>query len=479
MMYKIYFMFGIILRVSAAEFCSNVGSIFDKGLQKVLLSEQFSQIPLPEMNRRVEDLFGTSVALTGGRLTGLQTIRRTGQSVFHAGMSGSRITFHIKGGPLEANFVGRLRTLFLRESIRVGARVPTFQASFTAEERSPNRVHLQVHGVRMSNLRLRLGGTNLGSSGFITDLIKPSIQEKIGEILARELRKLAEKTLGAVKVYAAKNEAATDPIRTWKKALNGASAYLDVLRRLNVPSHGDEEDSAEENSEEDSEYSSEDYSEEQSSYSRRRRWAPRSAEREQWVFDGCLRTLVVSTGFEPAPLPRDLETFNCSFGSVSVSGGNVTGLSNVKTRGENVVKLGECGLSARFDLRFNDLFVQGMGTVTSGSWFTVTTDFTFELRIPAVQAILEITERYNTLEITNYELDFTAPVNVTAKPLGTVGSVANFFGAAPERALDVNELEQLKHASRKYVQQVVDNVALFIADPPIPYRYRTPRWILP
>ncbi|XP_077557353.1 uncharacterized protein LOC144172552 [Haemaphysalis longicornis] len=469
MTYKIYFVFGVVLRVSTAEFCSNVGSIFDRGLEKVLLSEQFSQIPLPEMNRRLEGLFGTSVTLTGGRLTGLQTMRRTGQSVLRAGMSGSRITFHIKGGPLEANFVGRLRSVLLRKAMRVGARVPTFQASFTAEELFPNRVQLQVHGVHMSNIRLRLGGTNIGSYGFITDLIKPSIQEKIGEILARELRKLAEKTLGAVKVYAAQNEAGTDPIRTWKKALNGASDYLGVLRGRNFPSrdHGGASESSQEDSEE------------WLPSSWRRTRAPRSAEREQWVFDGCLSTLVVSTGFEPAPLPGNLEAFNCSFGSVSVSGGNVTGLSNVATRGNNVVQLGECGLSAHFDLRFNDLFVQGTGTVTSGSWFTVTTDFTFELRIPAVQAVLEITERYNRLEITYYELDFTAPVNVTAKPLGTVGSVVNFFGAAPERALEDNELEQLKNASRKYVQQVVDNIALFIADPPVPYRYGTQRWMLP
>lgn len=77
---------------------------------------------------------------------------------------------------------------------------------------------------------------------------------------------------------------------------------------------------------------------------------------------------------------------------------------------------------------------------------------------------------YNSLEIVNYQLNFTAPVNLTATPLGTVGSVVNFFGGVPERTLAQDELKQLKNASKKYFQQVVNNIALFIADPLVPYR---------
>lgn len=460
MFYMAYFLVGLVLRVSTAEYCFPVDSIFDKGLEKVLLSEQFSEIPLPEMARRLEDLFGTSVSLTGGRLTGLRTMKRTSQSVLHAGKSGSRLNFHIKGGPLDAHYVGRLRSVLLRKSFRLGARVSTFEASFTAEERSPNRVQLQVHGLRMSRIRLRLGRTNIGSYDFITDLIRPSIEEKIGEILARELRSLAEKTLGAVKVYAAQSGEGSDPVRTWRKAINSASAYLSLLRTPHLPS-GDDDGLY---------YGSQEESEE-SWPSAMRSWRrePRSAsrEREQWVFDGCLSKLVVSTGFEPAPLPEDLEDFSCTFGRVSVSGGNVTGLSSVYTRGESVVKLGECGLSARFDLGFKDLIVSGLGSVTN--FFS--TSVTFDVRIPAVEVVLEITERYNKLEIVNYELNFTAPVNLTATPLGAVGSVVNWFGGGPERSLESTELEQLKNASRKYVKQVVSNIAHFIEYPPVPNRF--------
>lgn len=177
--------------------------------------------------------------------------------------------------------------------------------------------------------------------------------------------------------------AADDPVRPWRNAFNGASAYLGLLRGRNVPFS--EDDGPSESSQEDSE--------EWLPSVRSWRREPRSVEREQWVFDGCLNTLVVSTGFEPAQLPGDMEDFDCSFGIVSVSGGNVTGLSNVFTRGNNLIKLGECGLSARFHLGFNDLVVKGIGRVTSGTWLLhVTTDFTFDLRIPAVEAVLEISE---------------------------------------------------------------------------------------
>lgn len=456
MSYTAYFLLGLVLRVSTAEFCFPIDSIFDKGLEKVLLSERFSEIPLPDMARRLEGLFGTSVSVTGGRLTGLQSIKRNGQNVLHAGKSGSRLSFHVKGGPLDAYYVGRLRSVLLRKSFRLGARVPTFEASFTAEERSPNRVHLQVHGVRMSRIRLRLGGTNIGSYDFITELIRPSIEEKIGEILARELRSLAEKTLGAVKVYAAKNGEGSDPVRAWRKAFNSASAYLSLLRSPDLASR--EDDSNYYDSQEDSEESWP-----SARRSRRREHRSASREREQWVFDGCLSKLVVSTGFEPAPLPEDLEDFSCTFGRVSVSGGNVTGLSSVHTTGDNVVKLGECGLSARFHLGFNDLIVSGLGSVTN----YISTSFAFDVRIPAVEVILEIAERYKKLEIVHYELDFTAPVNLTATSLGAVGSVVNWFGGVPERSLESSELEQLKNASRKYVEQVVHNIGCIIEDPPV------------
>lgn len=428
-----YFLLGLVLRFSTAEFCSPGDSIFDRGLEQVLLSKRFLQFPLPDTALNVSHLFGIGVSLAQGRLTGLRTLKRTGQSVLRVGPSGSRLIFHLKGGPFEAQYVGSLRWWSLRTSFLLGVGVPTFQVSYFADEYSPNRVQLHVSGIRMSRIHLRLGQINIGKYDWIDYLIRSSIQEKIGQILARVLRGLAAETLGAIQVYAAQSEG-SDPVSPPK-----------------LPRSDD--------------HDSQDDSEDLSYFRLRRRREPssESGEREQWVFDRAISKLVVSTQFEPAALPEDLEDFRTTYGRVSLSEGNVTGLSSVYTIGESEVKLDKCGISGRLHLGFNDLIVSGVVSVTNHR----SASAAFVLRIPAVGVVFEITERYNKLEIVGYEVDFVAPVTLSRTRLGEVGSLIKVVRGAPERQLESTELEQLKNATRQFFQKIFDKIADIIANPPV------------
>ncbi|KAH6939539.1 hypothetical protein HPB50_019221 [Hyalomma asiaticum] len=400
-----------------AKACNLHESIFDKGLRKLLDSDRFSEIALPNFMKSVNDgLLNVRVGFSDGTLHGLSSIRRRGEGSLHVEESGrSRLTFHIAGGPLEAYYAAGIRAWFMRAALDLRARIQRFQASFTVKE--------------------------------------PLIQQKVGEALVRELRKLAAETLGAVKLYAVASaertvrEEDSPATRAWKNGYNAVSSVLNLIE--GGRSHR--------------RYSN--------AYSRStgrttgQRLDPYRARRQRQigVFEGCLKTLVVSTGFEPAALPDDLEAPTFSVGKLNDINGNVTGISNVSVHGASWTSVDDCGIRARFDLVFRDVRVSATASYRA---FFVSKSVAFEMEIPEVEVILEVQEAEDALRVTTYDVTFTANVTVTSSVPGAVGSVVNFFGGLPNMTLGDGDLELLKSSSRTYVQRIADAIAGFIADPP-------------
>ncbi|XP_049269266.1 uncharacterized protein LOC119386926 isoform X1 [Rhipicephalus sanguineus] len=186
-------------------------------------------------------------------------------------------------------------------------------------------------------------------------------------------------------------------------------------------------------------------------------------QRQIGVFERCLKTLVVSTGFEPATLPDDLGALSFSVAQVDTIAGNVTGLSNVSTKGASWTSVGECGIRARFDLVFTGLRVNATASVSA---MFMSRSVTFEMEIPEVEVILEIQETEDALQVTTYDLTFTSNVTVTASVEGTVGRIFDFFGGLSNVTLGDDDLLLIKSSSRRYVQQIAEAVRGFIADPP-------------
>ncbi|XP_054925887.1 uncharacterized protein [Dermacentor andersoni] len=365
---SVSFVLVLLLPVSMSEICYRDESVFDRGLRKLLGSDRFSEIDLPDFMHNVDEFLDLRAGFSDGVLRGLGSARRSGEAVFRVDDSGSQLTFHIVGGPLEAYYAAGLRTGFLRATVDLRARIPHFQASFTVQESSPNELRVEVHGVRMSRIRLLFDEEDdvilYGAVyDIVFDQLRPFIQKKVGEALVQELRKLAADALGAVKLYA-----------------------------------------------------------------------------------------VAST-----------ERTVRAEGQVQVTAGNVTGLSNVSVNGHSWTSVGECGLRARFDLAFKDVRVRAAASV--GAFF-VSTSATFDLRIPALEAVLEIQETEDSLRVITYNLTFTSNVTVTTSTTGAVGTVFDFFGGLPEKTLEDEDLQLLSSPSLKYVQRVVDAVRSFIADPP-------------
>ncbi|KAL3175246.1 hypothetical protein MRX96_010867 [Rhipicephalus microplus] len=453
-----FLVFISLLSLSVSETCNLRESVFDRGLRKLLDSDRFFKIDLPDFLQNIGyNLLNVRVGFSDGTLRGISTIRRRGKGTLQVDESGiSRLTFHVAGGPLEADYAAGIRAWFLRTTLDVRVRVPRFQASFTIQESSPNDLSVEVHGVRMSKGSLIFDEDDIGLEGPIYDIVfeefRPLIQQKVGEALVRELRKLAEETLGAVKLYAVSNaERAVRgedslALRAWKHGFNAATSLSALIeggrshrRRTNAHSG-----------------STSTRGQRLDSYRVRR-------QRQMGVFERCLRTLVVSTGFDPATLPDDLGTFNYSAALVNEIEGNVTGLSSISLNGASWTSVDECGIRARFDLVFKGLRVNA--TASARKW-SMSRSVAFEMEIPEVEVFLEIQETEDSLQITTYDVTFTSNVTVTPTVAGTVGWLVDLFGGLSNTTLEDNDLQLIKSSSRRYVQRIVDAVKSFIADPP-------------
>ncbi|KAL1485546.1 hypothetical protein MTO96_010055 [Rhipicephalus appendiculatus] len=349
-----FFFFVSLLSLSTSEICNLRESVFDRGLRKLLDSDRFSKIDLPGFVENVgDDLLNVRAGFSDGALRGISSIRRRGEGMLQVDESGlSRLTFHVAGGPLEAYYAAGIRALFLRTSLDLRARVPRFQASFTIQESSPNELRVEVHGVRMSDARLILDeDDDISLGGAIYDIVfdefRPLIQQKVGEALVRELRKLAEETLGAVKLYAVTNAERTvreeDSLatRAWKHGFNAASSLSALI---------------------------------EGGRSHRSRMNARSGS-------------IGSTRGQrlDSHRPRGQR----QMAQVNEIEGYVTGLSSVSLNGASWTTVGECGIRARFNLVFKDLRVNATASV--GAMF-MSRSVAFEMEIPEVEVLLEIQE---------------------------------------------------------------------------------------
>ncbi|KAH6939584.1 hypothetical protein HPB50_019675 [Hyalomma asiaticum] len=210
--------------------------------------------------------------------------------------------------------------------------------------------------MRLSRIRLRLN--NASFSGFLYDYVidymRPYIEAKVESVISR----------------------------TWNKALRSAASYLALIRgqHPSVPRGGD--------------------SDEESTPRRplpERQRVPRSAEveRERGVFDGALRGLVLSRGFDPMPLPDNVGDLDFSFGRITVHEGNLTGLSSVYRSGDCALVLGDCGLALRLDLGFQNLLVRAIASINDRSNTRTTV---LDMLIPALEMELDIAEVVCTIQ---------------------------------------------------------------------------------
>ncbi|KAH6938562.1 hypothetical protein HPB50_010575 [Hyalomma asiaticum] len=310
--------------------------------------------------------------------------------------------------------------------------------------------------MRLSRIRLRLN--NASFSGFLYDYVidymRPYIEAKVGQLIAAELRNFAAGAFKMVRVSTTSNEDedifAEESVisRTWNKALRSAASYLALIRgqHPSVPRGGD--------------------SDEESTPRRplpERQRVPRSAEveRERGVFEGALRGIVLSRGFDPVPLPDNVGDLDFSFGRITVHEGNLTGLSSVYRSGDCALVLGDCGLALRLDLGFQNVLVRAIASINDRSNTRTTV---LDVLIPALEMELDIAEINNRLEIISYRMRFLAPVKVTAPRLARDGSV-NVVSVPPEIQLSDQDLEEVKSCVYKSLWKVLHAAETFISGP--------------
>ncbi|KAL3224205.1 hypothetical protein MRX96_026649 [Rhipicephalus microplus] len=197
-----------------------------------------------------------------------------------------------------------------------------------------------------------------------SDFLRPYIEAKVAQLLARELRNFAAETFKTVRISTTINEEEdifaeeSTLSRTWTKALGSAASYLALIRGQQPGGSG---------------RADKDVTPTRPLPERLREPRSTEVEREHGVFDSCLRTLVLSRGFRTtaaAAKPQYSVNAACHF---------------------------------RLDLGFEDLLVKVVAALSDHSSAGTTV---LDFAIPAVEMSLDIAEINGQLEILSYSMLF-------------------------------------------------------------------------
>lgn len=176
------------------------------------------------------------------------------------------------------------------------------------------------------------------------------------------------------------------------------------------------------------------------------------------IFDFCIKRIVLDNSLDPLSL-SDVSDITWNGRTFQILNVTIQGLKNIRRGGENLISAEKCGLVARVALFFENIVVR-IYAKTSGITGRLDT------HVYGVNAELEIHEVNKTLQVVDYQLNFTMPVD-TDKYILTpgIGPFVALFTGPTHRSLTEDETNTLEEASRRYIEAVVFKVQEFIKDP--------------
>lgn len=413
--------------------CAHHDTLFDIGLEKVLKSTKFEAIPLPDINERIGDRFQILIKLYNGTFYYLKNLERGTHNSIRVTDAGIEVVLKVEGGMFRVYYPrGDLRSPILDRNISVDVYLP--HVSLALYVREPVPTHLALEAFASDTKRTAVNVRNEGNRSIVFALANrwayDNIRDKVTQKLDPVLQELVQHFLYMVELYARNGTKAGDGKHPIPEPEDEASHINLFRQRYRVEDiHSDMFDPI--------------------------HWEIPSA----WgIFDYCIRRIVLDNGLDPLRLGN---ISNMTWASEPDTLFNVIvyGLSNIRRGGDIFVSAEDCGLVARVALLFHNITVQ----------FTVKNYLLAaraNIHAYEVNALLEVREVNKTLQVVDYKLNFTLPIDVDARILTPViGPTLHHFGLPRRTRLTKHETAFIEDASRKHIEAAVLKVGEFIKDP--------------
>lgn len=414
--------------------CAYHDTLFDIGLAKVLNSTKFEAIPLPDIYERVGKWFNVWIRLHDGAFYYLKNLKRGTRNSIRVTDAGVDVVFQVEGGMFRVYYPrGHVKAPFLDTDIRVDVYFP--HISLALYVREPVPTHLTLEAFASETKQAAVIVINEGESSIVFDLGKQfkldDIENKVTEEVGTVIHKLGHQFLGMVELYARNGTNLGDVKQPRPETEYTGDIFVNIFANR---------------------YRNEDIGPD---IYNPITWNDTSA----WgIFDFCIKRMVLHNGLDPLTL-TDVSDITWNGRTFQILNVTVDGLINIRRGGDIFVSAEECGLVARVALFFQNIKVRiyAKSSVVTGR---------LDVHIYEVNAVLEVREVNKTLQVVDYQLNFTMPVDTDTYILTPlVGPIVAYFIGPPHKTLTEDETNTLEDASRRYIEAVVLKVEEFIKDP--------------
>lgn len=415
-----------ILAVSATDpSCSDGDTLFDIGLAKVLSMPSLEAFPLEDIRRTFTKIFDFHVRLSEGKLYGLSNLKRWERSYINATDSGITAHFKIDGGPLAVTYTGTVRSAPVDARVEVNIYIPRIELFIYAEEPAPNKLKLAELWFWSAPVRFRayqLDGSSLVFD-FLNWLAESRIAKAINENMGEVIVDVVNQFLGKVELFARNGTKIGDI----KKPREDPS-FIPVFILPPSPSNNP--------------------------------LGPWQDPSKWGIFDYSIKRMTMASNLDPLVL-TDVDDVTWNGWHVHITNVTVDGLGFLRRGGDNYAVTDRCGIRARVALAMENIRVQLYATIESPS-----VRLRMDVRIMGVDVVLKVKEKNKAIEIEDYQLNFTIPLEYDVYVLTPViGPLVEAFKGFMKRRLTEEETNKLEDSSRKYLERAIGTVTEFITDP--------------
>ncbi|XP_077513886.1 uncharacterized protein LOC144124850 [Amblyomma americanum] len=409
--------------------CAYHDTLFDIGLSKVLGLPGFEEFPLNDIRRTFTKFFDFRVRLSEGKLYGLSNLMRHERNFINVTDSGIAALFEIQGGPLRVSYRGSVQSVPVDAIVKVDIYIPRIEMMIYVEEPAPNR--LTLTGLSFWNAPVSFRARQLDGSSIIFDLLnflaEGSIEDALNDKMSTTVHEVVYQFLGMVELFARNGtkigdvkKPLPDPVYTPGIILpgpGGSTSFADFpVGPWQDPS----------------------------------KWG---------VFDYSVKRIALASHLDPVTF-TDVDDVTWGDRTFQINNVTVDGLAFLRRGGDNYARANRCGIAARVALAFENIRVQLYATTAPNIRLRM------DVRIVALDAVIEVTETNKTINIVDYQLNFPVPLEYDVYVLTpVVGPAVEFFKGYMRRQLTEDEANKLEDSSKKYVDQAIFKITEFIKDP--------------
>nr|XP_037285750.1 uncharacterized protein LOC119178633 [Rhipicephalus microplus] len=416
----------MISALSAADgSCNESDTLFDIGLVKALSRPSFDAFPLPYIRRTFRKAIDFEVSLSQGKLYGLASLRLFSHSYINATENGITASFGIDGGPLEVTYTGTIRSVLLHSQVLLSVHIPRIELFIKAHEGILNNLHVDYVISRASSVTFRANQLNESNLvvEFITFITRHRFEEEIKNKINGVISAAVHHFLGQVELFV-RNGTIIEEI----KSPRDDPSYIPGIV---LPGRGG--------------ICYSDYP-----------LGPYGS----GIFDCSIWRMTMASKLDPLVL-SDVDDITWGGMLFHITNVTVRGLSSLRQRGDNYAVTNQCGMSARVALTFKNIRVRlyaNMGFLAQR--------LQMDVRIVGVDVVLQVKEIDQALEIEDYQLNFTQPLEYDVHVLTPgIREVVDASRVLMGKQLTEEQTNKLEDHSRKYLERAIGTVTEFIKDP--------------